>query len=120
MAAADGLFPANREGERAVDAAILRPPDNLAARIGRDGHALRRGRSSTSPPAAAMPTASPPGSPLRSRDVLASQAGALASKPAWTLPLDLGRGEVVVARRNHRATGAAPVHRQAFTSALTQ
>jgi hypothetical protein len=29
--------------------------------------------------------------------------GALASKPAWTLRLDLGQGEVVVAARNQRA-----------------
>jgi hypothetical protein len=46
--------------------------------------------------------------------------GALASKPAWTWRLDLGQGEVVVAARNQRATATASVHRQAFTSVLTQ
>ena len=63
MAVADGLFPANREGERAVYTTKLRPPDSLAARIGRDGHALKRARSSTSPTAAAVTTTSPPNPP---------------------------------------------------------
>ena len=37
MAVADGLFPTNSEGERAVHTTKLRPLDNLAARVGRDG-----------------------------------------------------------------------------------
>ena len=63
MAVADGLFPTNSEGERAVHATIIRPLDNLAARVGRDGHALNHARRSTSPTAAAVTTTSPPNPP---------------------------------------------------------
>src|ERR1035437_6439594 len=63
MAVAEGFFPANSEGERAVHATKLRPLDNLAARISRDVHALKRARRSTSPTAAALTTTSPPNPP---------------------------------------------------------
>src|ERR1035441_6176760 len=83
MAVADGLFPTNREGERTVHATKLRPLDNLAARIGRDGHALKRARRSTSPTVAAVTTTSPPNPPgLQPHAFRRGYASAMPNRPA--------------------------------------